>query len=369
MSRGNAAESLYYSGQGEIFVSERKSDGTPAGFRNIGNVAGISISMETTTLEHKESSTGSRTTDVRLITENLATVTLTAESYEAKNLAIGLFGNTTSIVGATVTDYLTRAKSGAMSITDHMQISNVSVDRTADGGFVFASVIATDALTIDTDTYTAVSTGNDVAAKEFDIGASDQEAINNLVSVIQGQTTTLTYEARVSATANRVDIYALTPGVGGNSIATTTPDATITPDGATLANGGTATVTTDYTVNAEWGSINIISTGSIPDDTNIHIDYTHASVDRVDAFTAGQKELWLRFEGVNTIPEDGVSLQPHVVDVFKFVPDPLSEQQLIGDDIGQIEITGSALADTSRPAGTSQFFRQFNIPFTSNTNL
>ena len=132
----------------------------------------------------------------------------------------------------------------------------------------------------------------------------------------------------------------------------------ITVSGATFANGGPATVTTDYLVNSEAGSIFIVSGGSIPNDTNIHIDYTHPSYKRVDAFTTGQPERWLRFEGLNTAKGN----EPVVVDVFKFTADPLAEQALISDEIQNIVLTGSALADPLRPGGTSQFFREIMLP-------
>lgn len=363
MAQNNTVESRYYSGQGVVLVSDRRADGTPSGFRNVGNVSALTIAMETTVLEHKESSTGSRTTDLRLITENKATVTINMENFEASNLEIGLFGSTTQLVSAGVTDELTRATPGRTSITDGISISSVTVDRTADANATFASVVDADTITVDGDVYTAEdTTGADAANKIFDVSGTDAAAVLSLVAVINAQTTALTYEARQNATTPaQIDFYAITPGTAGNSLtlAESTAGARITVSGATFANGGPATVTTDYVVNSEAGSIFLPTTSTIPADTNIHIDYTHATLDRTDSFTTGQPEIWVRFEGVNTAKSN----ETFVVDIFKFTPDPLSEQQLIGDEVGAIEITGSALADTDRPAGTSQFFRQLTIPF------
>jgi hypothetical protein len=363
MAQNNTVESRYYSGQGVVLVSTRRADGTPNGFRNVGNVSALTISMETTSLEHKESSTGSRTTDLRLITENKATVTINMENFEAANLDIGLFGTTTQLVSAAVTDELTRATPGRTSITNGISISNVTVDRTADANATFTSVVDADTITIDGDVYTAEgTTGADAANKIFDASGTDAATVLSLVAVINAQTATLTYEARQNATTPaRIDFYAITPGTAGNSLTLTesTVGARIVVSGATFANGGAATVTTDYVVNSEAGSIFLPATSAIPADTNIHIDYTHATLDRTDAFVAGQPEIWVRFEGLNTAKSN----ETVVVDIFKFTPDPLSEQQLIGDEVGAIEITGSALADTDRPAGTSQFFRQMSTPF------
>lgn len=362
MAQNNNVESRYYSGQGVVLVSERRPDGTPSGFRNVGNVSALTIAMETTTLEHKESSTGSRTTDLRLITENKATVTINMENFEAANLELGLFGTTTQLVAAAVSDELTRATPGRTSITNGISISLVTVDRTADALATFASVVDDDTITVDGDVYTAEgTTGADAANKIFDASGDNAATIASLVGVIAAQTAVLTYEARVGATTDVIQFYAITPGVAGNSLtlAENTTASTIVVSGATFANGGPATVTTDYVVNAEAGSIFLPTTSTIPVDTNIHIDYTHATLDRTDSFVTGQPELWVRFEGLNTAKGN----ETFVVDIFKFTPDPLSEQQLIGDEVGAIEITGSALADTDRPAGTSQFFRQLTIPF------
>lgn len=364
MAQNNTVESRYYSGQGVVLVSTRRADGTPSGFRNVGNVSSLVIAMETTVLEHKESSTGSRTTDLRLITENKATVTMNLENFEASNLEIGLFGTTTQLVSAGVTDELTRATPGRTSITNGISISLVTVDRTADANAIFAAVTTGDTITIDGDAYDGGTTADATAVPPtFDTSGTDQQAVTSLVAVIAAQTQYLpiTYEARASVTADTVQFYHTVPGVGGNSM-TITEDTTasrIVVSGATFANGGAATPTTDFVVNTEAGSIFLPTTSTIPVDTNIHIDYTHATLDRTDSFLTGQPEIWVRFEGLNTAKSN----ETFVVDIFKFTPDPLAEQQLIGDEVGAIELTGSALADTDRTAGTSQFFREMTIPF------
>lgn len=364
MAQNNTVESRYYSGQGVVLVSTRRADGTPNGFRNVGNVSSLVIAMETTVLEHKESSTGSRTTDLRLITENKATVTMNIENFEAANLEIGLFGTTTTLVAAGVTDELTRATPGRTSITNGISISAVTVDRTAEADIDFASAADSDTVTIDGDVYTVeTTTGADAANKIFDGSGDDEATANSLIAVIAAQTAILTYEARVdpAGDVSKVQLYAITPGTAGNALTLTesTTSARITVSGAVFTLGAAATVTTDFVVNAEAGSIFLPTTSTIPVDTNIHINYTHATLDRTDSFVVGQPEIWVRFEGLNTAKSN----ETFVVDIFKFTPDPLSEQQLIGDEVGAIELTGSALADTDRPAGTSQFFREMSIPF------
>lgn len=358
MAQNNTAAPIYHSGQGVVFLSDTVN-GVPTGFRNIGNVAELKITLETTELEHKESTTGARAIDLTITTENKVTVSVTAESITGENLRIALFGTTFEDPGGSVTDELRRATHGKTSITNHLNISAVTVDRTAAGTFVFDTVIATDALVIDSETYTAVASGAIRANKEFNIGADDEATIDDLVLTINAQTSALTYEAyNLVATTDTLTVFAVTPGDGGNSLVTTTPDTTITPGAATFLLGGAATVTTDYLVNAEVGSILIVDGGGIPDvegaGSNIHIDYTFAAHTTVQAFNAGKTNQWLRFEGVNTARGN----KPVVVNIFKFSPKPLNEQSLIGDGITQIVMEGTALADTTRPAGQSQFFEE-----------
>jgi len=126
---------------------------------------------------------------------------------------------------------------------------------------------------------------------------------------------------------------------------------------AVVVNGPAGTPTyvlgTDYTINPEVGSLNILATGAITAGELLEVDYTYAAYDQVDALTTAQPERWLRFEGLNTA--DGN--RAVTVDVFKFTADPLQELALIGDAVGQIQLAGGALADNTKITG-SKYFRQ-----------
>lgn len=357
--QNNLITSKYYSGQGAVLVSDRDALGNPLGFTHLGNVSELVISLEITELEHKESTTGARATDLSIVTENIVNVSVTVENVTAETLKFALFGSSTNAPSASVTDLLARAGLSKTSITDHINISGVIVDRSSDADALFNAIADADFITIDGDVYTCKTGGpevNDFTLKEFGLGASDQDAIDNLIAVIVGQTATLTYEARNSITADTIQLYAVTPGTAGDSLTLTesTTAARITVSGSTFANGGPMTETTDFLINDKGGSIFVVATSNIPDDTNIFIDYTYAAHTRVEAFTAGKVNKWLRFEGLNTARSN----KAVIVDVFNFSPKPLNEQALINDELTQLVIEGTAQADLLRPATESQFFRE-----------
>lgn len=94
---------MYFSGQGKVFIASRATNGLPAAMRWVGNVPDLKITLETEKLEHKESSSGQRLTDLSLITGKKASVEFTLEEFSSDNLALALYGSKSSITGSTVT--------------------------------------------------------------------------------------------------------------------------------------------------------------------------------------------------------------------------------------------------------------------------
>jgi len=127
---------------------------------------------------------------------------------------------------------------------------------------------------------------------------------------------------------------------------------------------GTVTYEADknYTVNAEAGSINILTAAeqtargaaaNIDDEDDLKVSYSYAAQETVEAMTEAAKDYCLRFEGLNTA-EDNKAV---VVEIFKFSSDPLKELSLIGDSLGQMPLEGAAQMDLTRTTG-SKFFRE-----------
>lgn len=95
---------IYFSGQGTVYGSTRASDGTVTAFRDFGNIPALRLTLETDTLEHKESRTGQRLTDLRLTRERRANLTMTIESFSKANLMMLLYGTSSAVGGAVITD-------------------------------------------------------------------------------------------------------------------------------------------------------------------------------------------------------------------------------------------------------------------------
>lgn len=254
----------YFSGQGVVMLANRDAAGNPTGFSPVGNVSDLKLSLNVSTIEHKESTSGQRATDLRLTTETKASLSMTMENFIANSLASALRGEATTIASGNVTDQAFNGYAGKISSFEHIRIGTVVVKTT--GG-----------------------------------------------------------------TPKTLTAY---PGTGGKW---------------------------DYQVNSEAGSI-LINPDSTKYDKLVvgdftagkaamTVSYTFEGQVRVDALTKGASELWMRFEGLNTAEDNS----PVVIDVFRFLTDPMKELALISDTVQNFVLDGSMLADNTKTTG-SKFF-------------
>ena len=90
------------------------------------------------------------------------------------------------------------------------------------------------------------------------------------------------------------------------------------------------------------------------DGVALAIDYTSSLQYQIDALTQGQIERYIRIEGINTA--DGNL--PVVLEVFRFVSDPLQSKGVITDTgVAQLVLAGSILSDALQTTG-SKFFKE-----------
>lgn len=92
-----------WSGQGPAFHSTRNATGDPVAFEWFGNAPEFTLGLATDTLTHKESYTGNRTTDARIITELTATVSITVDDFKEANLELATYGTGSQIAGSSAT--------------------------------------------------------------------------------------------------------------------------------------------------------------------------------------------------------------------------------------------------------------------------
>lgn len=122
-------QSFYFSGQGVVMMASRSEAGAPLGFLPIGNCPALNISVATQNLEHRESSTGARGVDLRLVQEVSASVNITMESIDQENLQIGLYGSSTAVAAKTTGSEVTvtiAAKLGHIYDLGHLNVSDAT---------------------------------------------------------------------------------------------------------------------------------------------------------------------------------------------------------------------------------------------------
>jgi hypothetical protein len=94
----------YFSGQGRVYIGQRDSNGNPQAMRWLGNVPELKVSLNVETIEHKESYSGQRLTDLSLIKKKDGEFTCAIEDFSIENLELTLYGQTSNVAAGTVTN-------------------------------------------------------------------------------------------------------------------------------------------------------------------------------------------------------------------------------------------------------------------------
>lgn len=123
-------KSRYYSGQGVVLMGDTDAAGNPTGLIPVGNVSSLKISVTASNLEHKESQSGQRGTDLRLSTEVKCGVDIVMESVLAENMAVALRASVVKKPGAAVAAELSKAYLGKVMPLKHAKVSLVVIKDT-----------------------------------------------------------------------------------------------------------------------------------------------------------------------------------------------------------------------------------------------
>ncbi|MCK5787875.1 MAG: hypothetical protein KAH32_02670 [Chlamydiia bacterium] len=175
-------DNQYFSGQGAILVGGRDVSGNPTGLRPVGNVSALTLGVETTTFEHKESCSGVRGVDLEIVQEINVSMAMTMESINKENLSLGLYGTSNVVSGATVTDEPAIAYHDLWTPLVNIQVNTVVV---TDVGGATTYTEGTDYVVNESaGTIKALSTGaiTDAQPLEVDYNFVDQDNIDALIS-------------------------------------------------------------------------------------------------------------------------------------------------------------------------------------------
>jgi phage tail sheath gpL-like len=125
----------------------------------------------------------------------------------------------------------------------------VSVEENEDratGTFTLDTVIATDAVSINGVTFTAVASG--ATGNQFNVGADDEETAENLAAAINASVTALVAGYVTAEAAGAVvTITSAFPGLAGNQTTIASADATIVASGERLEDGAVDPAAKTYT--------------------------------------------------------------------------------------------------------------------------
>lgn len=332
-------QDYYFSGQGICLVGSRDSAGNPAGLFTIGNVSELKLTIATSVLEHKESKTGQRAIDMRLTTETKASLSMKVEHFDSKGLALALRGDYANMASASVVAEITRGYWGGVTPLTYMNVSAVAVKR----GATVLTPYVNDATAYD---YKLNLPGgsyqlNDGSAVLLSANATLGGVAPTAVTV--GTSTVITV-VNTCAVGSRVALS----GFAGVDAALLNNKTHV----VTVASAGSITISTNTLGKAITIGVPLL----VQDGGVLAVDYTYASQFVVQGMTQGSPERWVRFEGLNTA-DNNASV---VVDIFRFLVDPLKELSFIGDTVNSFQLEGNMLADNGRPTG-SKFFRQMMI--------
>ena len=82
----------YFSGQGRVYIGARDEVGNPQGLVYVGNVPELKVSLSVETLEHQESTSGQRLTDLQLIV-NIGDASSLTRGAEKSHLSLPAASN------------------------------------------------------------------------------------------------------------------------------------------------------------------------------------------------------------------------------------------------------------------------------------
>lgn len=108
VSNLSPVEPFYYSGQGEVFIGPvggyDPDAATPEGFEFIGNAPTFTLTPNEEATDHKESTTGERSVDRRIVTERTLTGSITCEQWSIGNLERFWYGKRVDQAAGVVTN-------------------------------------------------------------------------------------------------------------------------------------------------------------------------------------------------------------------------------------------------------------------------
>lgn len=325
-------EDHYFSGQGQVLLAARNTDGTPGGFYPVGDVSSLKISVATSVIEHKEHQTGVRGIDKRLVTETKCALVMVIDNFNKTTFALAAQATVTTVAAGTATAVAVKGYVGKITSLGRIGLTALS-----------ALVMGATPLVLYTNDATPWDYKLNLSMGSFQINDGKVAALSGLLSA--------------TATAGTVGNPTVVTQANAYVVGDTVTLFGATGSGAALVNGVPALVTAasagSFSLGIDTTGATIVFTAvkSVKEGTLLSATYSYKTQYQIDTLTTGIAELAMRFEGLNTVE----ALDPVVVDVFKFATSPLKELALISDAFQTFDLEGSVLADLLQPTGSPYF--------------
>lgn len=330
----------YYRGNGVLMMAVRDALGQPTGLEPVGNVTALGLSSEVTKIEHKESQSGQSAIDKTIETEKKMGISITFENFTPDIQAKLWRGSLTRSAAGSVTGETLKGYAGKVTPFAKAKTSAVAVKR----GATTLTVYTNDATPFD---YKVNFDAGSIWINDGSVAAVDKITTGGTApsAITVGATTTVT----VANTAVAGDKVVFTGFSGADA-------ALINGKFHHIVSATSTEVVID--LNTTGKTITVGTPLSFFDGGALAVDYSYAAQTQMDAFTTGQQQYFLRFEGLNTA-ENNESV---VVEFFKVEFSPPTEKGYIteGENLAQFPVEGNVLADPLRTSG-SQFYREIQL--------
>lgn len=300
-------------GVGEVFIGPDVNNLT-----SIGNNAVLKVAISEEVISEPDYITGQgMMNELRWIQK--AELSIEPSDLKPANLAMALFGTTSVEAGATITDEAAVAVRGATFSTDESIATLTSVKH---GQFAAGAWAGSAAVSSVTPTYKKVTGAG---------GGAPTWIVKCTTSGTTSGTEPTWSEDAVQAT-----------------IGTTINDGT-----AVWTYVGLATLVADVDYTLVATGVMISPFARIANNDPVLVTYVSAAYEVIEAATSSGEEYYIRFIGKNRA-RSGKAV---ITDFYRVRFGPAQELSLI-DTTGfaKVPLTGTILADTSRPDNTSQYF-------------
>lgn len=336
-----------YIGAGQIFFDRFDENNNRTGLRHLGNVPKFNLKSEVTKVQKKSSMDAAKSIYDEAVTEIKNTADLTIEEFDPSNLALALYGSEGVIkqTADIITNEKHKAYKGRYIQLNGYKVSDIKIKRLAALPASISAAVAVGSIT-STGTVTAGGTYTGTTIEDYYVTISTAPSASGNLSGCKiqwkkGLSGVLSNEVAVTTTAVTLEAgiqIILSLSANQTFVVGDTWKVTVSPLQAEYIAG------VDYkidNVQMRGGLILIPETSTIPDGTDVFVDYkkAEATLPKIAAATSKTIQGYLLFLGD---PSKGPAYNG---EFWKVTITPNGDAALIGDEYAGFQISVTILND------------------------